>query len=278
MDLREKVSVLQRIAEYSIRFRLIEVLIALLLCVVALFNIDGVLTSMVALSEQVKKLTENYQQFDFNENQIVIYAIVALFIFRCVFFGFKGALFWFFFLIFNGLFLLAVWEFRHTTQILLAGIFITVVTLFFFIRSLVIKAILPLVLLLYSGSAWILFLGASNLAWFGLVSVFCADTVHLVFCLKAELRTDEKHTKTLEGTIADGVRKVIPVSFLTIILLVATDCAFHFMGLPLFGASNLTSSIIIYVCYIFWMPFFTAALLSFCPLENTCEKIQQKSK
>ncbi|MCL2206775.1 MAG: hypothetical protein FWB90_01615 [Fibromonadales bacterium] len=278
MDLREKVSFLQRIAEYSIRFRLIEVLIALLLCVVALFNIEGVLASMVILSEHVKSLAENYKQFDFKENQIVLCAIATLFIFRCIFFGFKGALLWFFFLIFNGLLLLGVWEFKHATQVLLAGFFIIVVTLFFFIRSLVVKAILPLALLLYSGSAWILFLGASNLAWFGLVSVFCADTVHLVFCIKAQLRADEKHIKTLEGAIADGVRKVIPVSFLTIILLVATDCAFHFMGLPLFCATNLTSSIIIYVCYIFWMPFFTAALLSFCPLENTCEKIQKKSK
>ncbi len=40
------------------------------------------------------------------------------------------------------------------------------------------------------------------------------------------------------------------------------------------ASGKLGNSIVIYVCYVLWMPFFAAALLSFCPLENTCEKIQ----
>jgi len=278
MDLREKASVLQRISEYSIRFRLIEIIIALALSTVALFNIEGVLVSILSLSRQVSNIALDFMQGNFHTNNVIIYAILALFLFRCVFFGFKCALLWFFFLIFNGLFIISAVEYKDVMQILLAVIFIIAVTLFFFIRSLIMKSILPLLLLIYSLSAWILFLEVSNAAWFGIVSIFCADTVHLIYGLKAQISHETKQKKTLAGAIAHGAKKTIPVSFLTIVLLIIMDIVFHFMGMPLFAANKLSYAIAIYASYALWMPFFTAALLSFCPLENTCEKIQEKLK
>ncbi|MCL2260078.1 MAG: hypothetical protein FWC15_01835 [Fibromonadales bacterium] len=279
MDLREKVSVLQRISEYSIRFRLIEIIIAIALCIVALINIEGVLASMLILSRQVSNVAVDLMLFNFHTNNIIVYAILALFLFRCVFFGFKCALLWFFFLLFNGLFLISAGEYKDVMQILLAVIFIIAVTLFFFVRSLIIKSILPLLLLLYSFSAWLLFLGVSNPAWFGLASIFCADTAHLIFGLKAQIsNNDDKHKKTLEGAIAHGAKRTIPVSLLTIILLIIMDTIFYTMEMPIFAASELQNAIAIYISYALWFPFFTAALLSFCPLENTCEKIQKNSK
>ena len=276
--MREKVSLVQRLAEYSIRFRLVEILAAVLLCAIALFNIEGILVSIQPLSEQVEEAMAVFVQCEFHvitENCGIVIAIFALFVFRWIFFGFKCGLLWFFFLLFNSLLIIAIGEYKDIMQILLACIFIIAITSFFFIRSLIVKSMLPLVLLIYSFSAWLLFLGVSNLAWFGLVSVFCADTVHLILGIKAQICEKAKQKKTLEGAIVYGVRKTIPVSLLTITLLIVMDITFCFTGLPLLASEHLPLSVIIYICYALWMPFFTAALLSFCPLENTCEKMQK---
>jgi predicted RND superfamily exporter protein len=133
-------------------------------------------------------------------------------------------------------------------------------------------------LLVYTLSAWFLFLGVSNLAWFGFISIFFADIFHLIFVLRYHISENAKKKKTLEGAIAHGVKKTIPVSLLTIILLIVLDVTFYFLKLPMLISGSLPQSFAICVCYVLWMPFFAAALLSFCPLENTCEKIKRKSK
>jgi len=281
MDLREKASLFRRLAEYSIRFRLVGILIAVLLCTIALFNIEGVLERIKPLSEQVGKAMAAFVVCDFHtitENYGIVIAILALFVFRWIFFGFKCGLLWFFFLLFNCLLVIATGEFTDIAQILSACIFIIAVTCFFFIRSLIVKPILPLLLLAYSFSAWLLFLGVSDLAWLGLVSVFFADVFHLIFVVGYQIHKDARNRKTLLGAIVSGVRKTIPVSLLTISLLIIMDVIFCFMKLPMLASENLLHSIAIYICYAFWMPFFTAAVLSFCPLENTCEKMKKKSK
>ncbi|MDR2583914.1 MAG: hypothetical protein LBC75_10580 [Fibromonadaceae bacterium] len=280
MDLREKMSLVQRISEYSIRFRLILILIAVLLCSIALVCIDGVLGSLVILAMQTLEVTHKLVLCDFNfltHYYGVIFAVFALFLFRWKFFGFKCSLLWFFFLIFDCLLLIAVEECKNHMPILLACIFVFAVTNFFFIRGLVAKSMLPFILLAYVFSAWLLLLNVSNLAWFGFISLFFADAFHFLFILGYQIRRVE-HKKTLKGAIVHSVRKTIPVSLLSIILLIILDIIYYFMKLPLLASVNLLNSIIIYICYVIWMPFFTAAILSFCPLENTCEKMQQKSK
>ena len=281
MDLREKTSLLHKISEYSIRFRLIEILIAVLLCSVALTHLEiGVLNSLVLLSMQALGVVNKFVLCDFhslNQNYGVVFAVFALFLFRWKFFGFKCALPWFFFLFFNCLALIVVEEFKAIMSILLACIFVIAVTNFFFIRSLFVKFMLPLILLAYSFSAWLLFLNVSNLAWFGFISLFFADACHFVFVISFQIRRIE-HKKTFKGAIVYGIRKTIPVSLLSIILLVALDIIYYFMNLPLLASSDLLHSVIIYVCYAIWMPFFTAAIFSFCPIESTCEKMQKKSK
>jgi len=280
MDLREKISLLQRISEYSIRFRLIWILIAVLLCVVALIRIDGVLVSLLPLAGQALGVAHKFVSYDFHsltQNYEAVFAVFALFLFRWKFFGFKCALLLFFFLLFNCLLLIVVDEFKNIMDILLACVFVVAVTNFFFIRGLVVKSMLPLILLAYSLSVWLLFLNVSNLAWFGLISLFFADAFHFIFILSFQIRRVE-HKKTLKGTIVNGVRRTIPVSLLSIILLIVLDVVYYYMNLPLLASKNLLNSIIIYICYAIWMPFFIAAILSFCPLESTCEKIRQKSK
>jgi hypothetical protein len=270
----------QRISEYSIRFRLIGIFIAVLLCSVALVRIDGVLGSLVILATQALEVTHKFVLCDFNfliQNYGVIFAVVALFLFRWKFFGFKCSLLWFFFLLFNCLLLIVVEEFKNITQILLACIFIIAVTNFFFIRGLFVKSMLPLILLAYSLSAWLLFLNVSNLAWFGFISLFFADAFHFIFIISYQIRRVE-NKKNLNGAILHSTGKTIPVSLLSIVLLIAMDIVFDFMDLHLLVSKNLLHSIIICICYVIWMPFFTAAILSFCPLENTCEKMQRKSK
>ena len=89
MDLREKTSLAQRIAEYSIRFRLPELLIMIVLSAVALFNIDGVLLSATMLAEQVENLATDFTQHNFSAitaNLWVIIAALLLFVFRGMFF------------------------------------------------------------------------------------------------------------------------------------------------------------------------------------------------
>jgi hypothetical protein len=285
MDLREKAAWVQRASEYSIRFRLIEILFAVMLCIIALFNIEGVLVSIDPLSLQVQNVMKNvmeiFGQRNFHiivEHYGVVFAILALFLFRWRFFGFKCGLLWFFFLIFNCLFLSVVGMYTGIMQIVLACIFIIAVTCFFFIRSMFGKSILPLILLAYSLSAWLLFLKISNLAWFGLVSLLFADTFHLIFVIGNQIRSDAKNKKSLTGAIVNAVRKTIPVSLFSVILLIVLDIVFYFMGLDTLASKYWWHSAIIYVCYVFWMPFFTAAVLSFCPLENSCEKILKKLK
>jgi hypothetical protein len=280
MDLREKMSLLQRISEYSIRFRLIWIIVAVLLCVVALVRIDGVLDSLVALATQSLSVTHKFVSYDFcplTQNYGAVFAVFALFLFRWKFIGFKCSLLWFFFLFFNCLLLIVVEEFKDKTAILLACIFIIAITIFFFLRGFVAKSIFPFILLAYSLSAWLLFLNVSNLAWFGFISLFFADAFHFLSTLSYQIRRAE-HKKTLKGAIVHSVRKTIPVSLLSIILLIILDVIYYFMKLPLLGSKDLLHSIIIYICYAIWMPFITAAILSFCPLENTCEEMQQKSK
>lgn len=281
MDLREKTSFVQKVSEFSIRFRLIEVLVAMVLCLTALFNINGVLDSLILLSVQMENFLIDVMfsgHSAITSSYIIIIAVFILFIFRWFFFGFTCGLLWFFFLIFNCLFLLTVGEFKDIMQILLAVIFTIAITGFFFIRSLLVKTILPLILLVYSLCAWLIFLGISNLALFGIVSIFLADVFHLIFVISHLISKDKTKKKTLSGAIASGVRKTIPVSLLTVILLIILDSAFYFIKMPLIASENIALSIIIYLCYVIWMPFFSAALLSFCPLENTCKKIMGKSK
>ncbi|MDR2580868.1 MAG: hypothetical protein LBC85_07750 [Fibromonadaceae bacterium] len=280
MNLREKTSLAQKVSEYSIRFRLLEIFLMVVLCIVALFNIEGVLVSIQPLTVQVKEIALDLTQgeFHFASSYGIVFAILVLFFFRWWFFGFKCALLLFLFLIFNALFLLVVGEYIDVVQILMAVIFTIAITCFFFIRSLFIKSIFPLIFLAYALSTWLLFLGVSNLAWFVLISIFFADTFHLIFGLRHYVSENAKKKKTLEGAIASGVRRTIPVSLFSLILLIVLDITFHFLGIQLIASEKLENSIIIYICYVLWMPFFTAAVLSLCPLENTCEKIREKAK
>jgi hypothetical protein len=280
MDLRDKTSLRHRISEYSIRFRLIGIFIAFLLCLIALVSIDGVLVSLLPLAKQALEVSKAFTSHDFHtltQYYGAVFAVFALFLFRWKFFGFKCALLWFFFLFFNCLLLIAVEECKDIMQILIASIFIITVTSFFFIRSLLVKFMLPLILLAYSFSAWLLLLNITNLAWFGFLSLFFADAFHFIFVISYQIRSAE-NKKTLKGAIVHGTYKTIPVSLLSIILLIVMDITFYVLNLPLLASKNLLLSIIIYICYAIWMPFFTAAILSFCPLENTCEKMQRKSK
>jgi hypothetical protein len=281
MDLRERALLVQRISEYSIRFRLIEILVASVFCIIALFNIDGVLISIQPLSDQVTVIITDFIYGDFrplNWNFGAVFAVLVLFLFRWKYFGFKCGLLWFLFLLLNALFLLAVARYKDVMPIFTAVVLFFATTSFIFIRSLFIKSILPAILLAYVLSAWFLFLGVSNLAWFGFVSVFFADIFHLIFGLRYHISENAKKKKTLEAAIAHGVRKTIPVSLLTIILLIVLDVVFYCLNLPVLISENLPQSFAICICYVLWMPFFAAALLSFCPLESTCEKIQKKSK
>jgi hypothetical protein len=141
-----------------------------------------------------------------------------------------------------------------------------------------IKSIFPSIFLAYGLSAWLLFLGVSDLAWFAFVSIFFADIFHLVFGVRYHISEAARQKKTIDGAISHGVYKTIPVSLLTIFLLIAMDIAFYCMELPMLVSVSLPQSIAISLCYALWMPFFAAALLSFCPFESTCEKIQKKSK
>jgi len=273
-------SPVQRISEYSIRFRLIWIFIAALLCLIASVRIDGVLVSLPSLAKQTLDVASEFVSCDFHSlthNYGVAFALFALFLFRWKFFGFKCALLWFFFLLFNCLLLITIEEFINIMPVLLACIFVIAITNFFFIHGLFVKSMLPLILLAYSLSAWLLFLNVSNLAWFGFISLFFADAFHFIFVISYQIRRLE-HKKTLKGAIVHGVRKTIPVSLLSIFLLIILDTVFYFMNLPLLASKDLLHSIIIYICYAIWMPFFTAAVLSFCPLEGTCKKMQKKSK
>jgi len=281
MDLREKALLVQRISEYSIRFRLIEILVAVLFCAIALFNIDGVLVSIQPLSDQVTATVTDFIYGDFkllNLNFGAVFAVFVLFLFRWKSFGFKCGLLWFLFLLLNALFMLAVAEYKDVMPIFMAAILFLAITSFTFIRSLFIKSILPSILLVYALSAWFLFLGVSNLAWFGFISIFFADIFHMVFGIRYHISENARQKKTLEGAIAHGARKTIPVSLLTILLLIVLDIVFYCLKLPMLISESLPQSFAICICYVLWMPFFAAALLSFCPLESTCEKIRKKSK
>ncbi|MDR0516783.1 MAG: hypothetical protein LBH25_07015 [Fibromonadaceae bacterium] len=281
MELREKSSLIKKISEYSIRFRLIEMFLAVALCTVALFCIDGVLVSIQPLSDKASAIIADFTHGDFQvltTNPEVAFAILVLFLFRWKYFGFKCGLLWFFFLLFNAMFLLAVSEYKDMMQVLVAAVFFVAITSFFFVRSIFVKLIFPFIFLAYTFSAWLLLLGVSSLVWFGLISVFLADIFHFAFGIKYHISEDAKKKKTLEGAIAHGTLKTIPVSLLTVILIIAMDIVFYCMNLPMLVSGSLPQSIVISLSYALWMPFFTAAMLSFCPLENTCEKIQQKSR
>jgi len=281
MDLRERALLVQRVSEYAIRYRLIEILVASVFCIIALFNIDGVLVSIQPLSDQVTATVTHFIYGDFKMLTVnfgAVFAVLVLFLFRWKYFGFKCGLLWFLFLLLNALFLLAVARYKDIMPIFTAVVLFFVITSFIFIRSLFIKSILPAILLAYALSAWFLFLGVSNLAWFGFVSVFFADIFHLIFLLRYHISENAKKKKTLEGAIAHGVRKTITASLLTIILLIVLDVVFYCLNLPMLISGSLLQSFAICICYVLWMPFFAAALLSFCPLESSCEKIQKKSK
>jgi hypothetical protein len=279
MDLREKVSFVQRVSEYSIRFRLVEILVAVLLCVIARLSSDGIIVAIGPLASDLESVITTFiegnfkfaLQYEFHE---IAFAVLALFIFRWVFFGFKCGLLWFFFLLFSALLLIVIGEFKDIMQILIACIFFIAVTCFIFIRSLIAKSMLPLIFLAYSISIWMLFLGISNPVWVGLVSMLFADTFHLIFVISRQIREDAKNKKTLNGAIIHGVRRIIPVSMLSIGLLIIMDIFFYFIELPMLASEKIWASIAIYLSYVFWMPFFTVAVLSFCPLENTCKEMK----
>lgn len=275
MDLREKISLAQRVAEYSIRFRLVEILVAAVLCAIAFFNIDGVLAELVPLAVQAENYIMNFS-VETLDSTLVLLAI-AMFAFRWWFFGFKCGLLWFFFLLFNAMVLLAIGECKDIMQIVLVCVFIFAVTGFFFVRSLLVKTMLPLIFLAYTLSAWLLFLGISGPAWFGLLCLFFADTYHLIFVISYQIK-EAKNKKTLRGAIVRGICKTIPVSLFSAGILIILDLVFYFLKMPMLASNDLLQNIIIYICYLIWMPFFTAAVLSFCPLENTWKTMQKKSK
>jgi len=281
MDLREKASLPQRISEYSIRYRLIELLIVVLFCVIAVFNIDGVFVSIQPLSDQVTATVTDFIDGDFKAftaNFEALFAVLVLFLFRWKYFGFKCGLLWFLFLLLNALFLLAVNKYIDIMPIFMACVLFLAITSFFFVRSLFIKSIFPAMILAYALSAWFLFLGVSNLAWFGFVSVFFADIFHLIFGVRYHISENARNKKTPKAAIAHGAQKTIPASLLTVLLLIVMDIVFYYLKLPMLISGNLLLSVAICISYLLWMPFFAAALLSFCPLESSCEKIQTKSR
>ncbi|GHV16013.1 hypothetical protein AGMMS49938_15480 [Fibrobacterales bacterium] len=290
MDLREKPKLFQKVAESAVRFRLIEVVILLVIFAVAFASNENILGSLVRLSETVSGVLTDFLAVISSlsiedgfltepimtkllQSANIPFAILVIFLFRWKFFGFKCGLLWFFFLAFNSLFMLALGECKDFLQIIIAVILMVSVTGYFFIRSLLIKSVLPLLFLGWTLSAWLLFLGVSDFAWFGLLSLLFADAWHLVFGVRAHLFGDVRKKKTLGGAIASGARKTLPVSLLTVALLIILDLIFA-VGIK--GMSVNVAAYIGYVSYVLWMPFFTAAVLSFCPLENTCEKIRLK--
>jgi len=281
MDLREEVSLIQRVSEYSIRFRLIEILVAVLFCVIAVFNIDGVFVSIQPLSDQVTATVTEFIKGDFKAftaNFGALFAVLVLFLFRWKYFGFKCGLLWFLFLLLSALFLLAVAKYIDVMPVFMACVLFLTITSFFFIRSLFIKSIFPAMILAYALSAWFLFLGVSNIAWFGFVAVFFADIFHLIFGVRYHISESARNKKTLKAAIAHGAKKTIPASLLTVLLLIVMDIVFYYLKLPMLISGNLLQSVAICISYLLWMPFFAAALLSFCPLESSCEKIKKKSR
>jgi hypothetical protein len=136
------------------------------------------------------------------------------------------------------------------------------VTLLVFARPLWAKAFLPWLLLAYTFSAWLFSLGAQPLCYGGMASLFMADS--MAYLLEAQRAAQAK--KPLAGALVAATRKVFPVMLCSVAFLMALDAVLFAAGAPALGSATIAQSLALHASYLLWMPLFSTALYSLCPL------------
>lgn len=265
MELREKPGVLQRVAEASIRFRL--VLLALMIPLWAVFahSWTDFISCLLAGAEVNGLMIFSLMQGEVPLKSLLLgpmFAIILLFLVRGKFFGWRNGLLWLGGVVALMLLMFLLEGSEPILAFVVMAILVLAVTLLFFVKSLVAVTLLPLLLLAYGLSTWLLSLQVTPVGWQGIMALFLADSVAMLVGVGLDLRAGRQVT----GAVSGSLHRHLPVILSSFVALAATDIFFVYLGVPVLGAQNLLLSLLVYFSYVVWMLAVFVPVISFCPL------------
>lgn len=265
MELREKPGIMQRLAEAAIRFRL--VLLAILIPLWAVFSLSWTdfISQLLAGAEVNGQMLYGLMAGDFAWRSVLlgpVFAVLLLFLVRGNFFGWRHGLKW----LACVAALMALMFLLDGSEPVLAfivmAVLVVAVTLFFFVKSLLAIALLPLLLLAYGLSTLLLAIGVSPMGWQGLMALYLADSLILLVSIGKDLREG----RAVSGAVAGALRTHLPMLLASVACFAVTDIFFLVLGVPVLGAGSLPRALGCYGAYALWMVAVYVPLLSFCPL------------
>jgi len=265
MELREKPGLLQRVAEASIRFRL--VLLALMIPLWAVFahSWTDFISCLLAGAEVNGQMIFSLMQGEVPLKSLLLgpmFVILLLFLVRGKFFGWRNGLLWLGGVVALMLLMFLLEGSEPILAFVVMAILVLAVTLLFFVKSLVAVTLLPLLLLAYGLSTWLLSLQVSPVGWQGIMALFLADSVAMLVGVGLDLRAGRQVT----GAVSGSLHRHLPVILASFAALAATDVFFVYLGVPVLGAQNLLLSLLVYLSYVVWMLAVFIPVISFCPL------------
>lgn len=267
MDLRDKPGIPQRIAEAVIRFRLVLILLLTVAWVLVSASWGSFIAQMLASAQQNEAMLFNLIRGEIPLQTLLLgplFAVLLLTLVRGYFFGWKQGLFWL-----GGVAaVMGVLPLLEGSESVLAFVVMAVlaiaVTLLFFVRSLVAVTLLPILLLGYGLSTWVLALGVTPVGWQGLLALFLADTAAMLIGVGMDLRAGRPVTGALSGNVS----RQLPVLWASVGALIVSEVFFAYLGAPALVGRPLLLAIAIIVSYAVWMMGLFAPVLSLMPMQR----------
>lgn len=267
MDLRDKPGVPQRIAEGVIRFRLVLILLLTVAWVLVSVSWSSFIAQMLASAQQNEAILFNLIRGEIPLRTLLLgplFAVLLLTLVRGYFFGWKQGLFW----LAGVAAVLGLLPLLEGSESVLAFVVMAVlaiaVTLLFFVRSLVAVTLLPMLLLGYGLSTWIMALGVSLVGWQGLLALFLADTAAMLIGVGIDLRAG----RPVSGALSGNVARQLPVLWASVGALIVSELFFAYLGAPALAGRPLLLAIAIIVSYAVWMMGLFAPVLSLMPMQR----------
>lgn len=265
MELRKKSGWVQRIVESAVRFRL--VLLALLIPLWAVFSLSWTdfITQLLGVAEVNGQMVFDLLRGEIPLKSLLlgpIFGVLLLFLLRGKFFGWRNGLVWLGSVLALVLLMFLLEGSEPVLAVVVMAILVVAVTLFFFVKSLVAIALLPLLLLAYGLSTWLMALHVTPVGWQGVMALFLADSLVLLVAIGHDLRAG----RPVSGSVTGNMRKQLPVILVSAGGLMLAEVFFFYLGAPIMGAATLSWALGIYFSYVVWMLAVWTPVLSFCPL------------
>lgn len=265
MDLREKPGKMQLLGEYSVRFRLILLLIMVPLWVVFSAQWSDFIALVLDSAQVNSSMIDDLIQRQVPLKSIVLgpmFIVLLLFLVRGNFFGWRQGLIWLG-SVFSLFLLVSTLEGAEPyIAFVVMAIGVVAVTLLFFVRNLYGIVLFPLLILLYGLSTGLMIWPVSSVGWQGTMALLLADSVALLGVVRADLRAG----RPVAGAVSGCLRQYYPMILASSLAVAVAEGFFMYMDVPLVLGKDWPQSLAVILSYALWFPMVYIPVLSWAPL------------